>query len=404
MTRIGKGFVKRPEAASKTLCVLGNRLRKVGALRRNGSDDSDGTVGPVQVDTHAGALIEFGKAARQVSRESFLGGHFLKAAGNLTECLGPAGGGICHDGHMIPHVAVIFCQRHAGVNRGLTGGNRHVAGVGNQHRAVRHRTSGLRVNQFRELLQNLAHLVAALAASHIHNDVGVAPLGKLMLRHCFAGTESARDGCRAALGDREKRVNDTLAGDQGQRRLQTLLHGAGGTNRPLLAQGQVMRVAVFIAQHRNDVVNFVAAVRFHGLHHAAQGRRHHKAVLNDRCFRAHGINIAAVQFVARLDAQGNAPLAVFVQGRNAAAAGNKGTAFFLNRLQRALNAVKNIVKNAGAKRYIHGAARAHDRFAGAQTCRFLIHLNGRQLTGNADHFADKALLADVNHFRHGKTV
>ena len=404
MTRIGQGLIKRPEAAGKTLRVLGNRFREIGALGRNSADDGDGTVGTIQVDAHAGALIEFGKAARQVSRETFLSRHFLKAAGDLTKSLGPAGGGVCHDGHMVPHVAVIFSQRHAGVNGSLTGSHRHVTGVGNQHCAVRHRAARLRVNQFGEFLQNLAHLVAAFAAAHIHNDVGVAPLGELMLRHGFAGAESARDGCRAALGDREKRVNDTLAGDQGQRRLQTLLYGAGCTNRPLLAQGQVMRVAVFIAQHRNDVMNFVVAVRFHGLHHAAQGRRHHEAVLNDGRFRTHGIDIAAVQFVARLHAQGDSPLAVFVQGRNAAAAGDKGTAFFLNRLQRAFNAVKNIVKDAGAQRHIHGASRAHDRFAGAQARRFLIHLNGRQLTGNADHFADKTFFADVNHFRHGKAV
>ena len=63
----------------------------------------------------------------------------------------------------------------------------------------------------RELLQHLRHLVAALAAAHIDDDVRVAPLGQLVLGHGLAGAEAAGDGGRAALGDGEQRVDDALA-------------------------------------------------------------------------------------------------------------------------------------------------------------------------------------------------
>ena len=50
---------------------------------------------------------------------------------------------------------------------------------------------------FAELLQHLGHLVAALAAADVDDDVRVRPLGDLVLGHGLAGSESARDGSRA---------------------------------------------------------------------------------------------------------------------------------------------------------------------------------------------------------------
>ena len=42
-------------------------------------------------------------------------------------------------------------------------------------------------------VQHLRHLVAALAAADVDDDIRVAPLGKLVLRHGLAGAEAARD-------------------------------------------------------------------------------------------------------------------------------------------------------------------------------------------------------------------
>ena len=44
MSGIGQGFIKTPEAAHKTLGILGHRLGEVTALGRYGSDDGDGTL------------------------------------------------------------------------------------------------------------------------------------------------------------------------------------------------------------------------------------------------------------------------------------------------------------------------------------------------------------------------
>ena len=56
-------------------------------------------------------------------------------------------------------------------------------------------------------LQRLGHLVAAFAAADVDDDVGVAPFGQLVLGHGFAGAETAGDGRRAALGEREHRID-----------------------------------------------------------------------------------------------------------------------------------------------------------------------------------------------------
>ena len=133
---IGQVLVQSPEAADETLGVLGNGLGEVAALRGNGADDGNASLISVQGLHHTGSLIETGQAAGQVSREAFLGGHFLQSSGKLTKRLRPAGGGVRHDGYMVAHVAVILREGQAGVNAGLTGCHGHVGGVCDQHGSV----------------------------------------------------------------------------------------------------------------------------------------------------------------------------------------------------------------------------------------------------------------------------
>ena len=68
-----------------------------------------------------------------------------------------------------------------------------------------------RVLEVRELLEHLRHLVSALAAADVDDDVRVGPLGQLVLRNGLARSETAGDDGRAALGYREEEVDDALA-------------------------------------------------------------------------------------------------------------------------------------------------------------------------------------------------
>ena len=80
-----------------------------------------------------------------------------------------------------------------------------------------------------ELVDDVGHLVAALAAAHVDDHVGVAPLGDLLQQHGLAGAEAAGHGGGAAPRDREEHVEHPLAGDQRRRALQPSgVRAAGG--------------------------------------------------------------------------------------------------------------------------------------------------------------------------------
>ena len=93
----------------------------------------------------------------------------------------------------------------------LTGGHRHVGGIGDQSGPIHQKVAGPGVHQLGELLQHLGHLVSALAAADINDDIRVGPFGNLMLGHGLSGSESAGDGGSTALGDGEHGIQDTLS-------------------------------------------------------------------------------------------------------------------------------------------------------------------------------------------------
>ena len=126
VTGIGKCLVQSPEAADKSFRILCNRFGEVTTLRGNCTDNRYGTFCSVQVLHHSRTLIKCGKLGSQVSRETFLCRHLLQTSGKLTESLSPSGCGICHDGYVIAHIAVIFRKCDTCINRSLTGCNRHV--------------------------------------------------------------------------------------------------------------------------------------------------------------------------------------------------------------------------------------------------------------------------------------
>ena len=69
--------------------------------------------------------------------------------------------------------------------------------------------------ELRKLLEHAGHLVAALAAAEVDDDVGVAALGQRFQQDRLAGAEAAGNRGLAAQRDRKQRVEDALAGDQG---------------------------------------------------------------------------------------------------------------------------------------------------------------------------------------------
>ena len=225
-----------------------------------------------------------------------------------------------------------------------------------------------------------------------------------MLVHGLAGAEAAGDRRCAALGDRKQRVHDALTGDQRNGRRQTLLHRTGGTDRPLLTERQLMAVAEVVLQHCDHVMQTVFAVGLDLFDNARQVGTEQNAVLNDRGLGQCGVDLSALQTVARLDLERDRPQPLRIERRDRRAAADKRACLLLDLLERTLDAVKDIVENAGSEQHVHRCAGAGDRVAGLQTGRLLIHLDRRQPVGDADDLAHEVLRADVHHFHHLKAV
>ena len=129
-----------------------------------------------------------------------------------------------------------------------------------------------------------------------------------MLCHGLARSEAAGNCGGAALGDGEEGVDDALARDERKRCLQTLRHRTRRSDRPVLAERQLMQGAPFIAQHRHRVGHFIFAVGLDRLNHTAQSGRHHAAMFNDRRFGAYRVDVAAFDFITGLHAKRDVPL------------------------------------------------------------------------------------------------
>ena len=134
----------------------------------------------------------------------------------------------------------------------------------------------MRIDKLGELVQNICHLVATLAAADVDDDIGIGPLGDLVLGHGFSGTESARDGCCAAFCDREHRIQDTLSCDQRNGCRISFQGWTRYTDRPFLCQCDLFFGAVFQFQFYNRVKDGVLSVFGSPDNRAVDIRRNHR--------------------------------------------------------------------------------------------------------------------------------
>ena len=217
--------VEGPEDLDDAERVLRDRLGEVAAGRRDRADDRDRARVAVERGHEAGALVELGEPGREVRGIPLFAGHLLEPARDLAHGLGPARGRVGHQRDVVAHVAEVLGDGDPGVDRGLARRDGHVRGVRDQDRPLHERLARLRVLEVGELGQHLGHLVAAFAAADVDHDLGVGPLGELLLRDRLARAERPGDGGRTALRDREEAVEDPLSRDERDRRVLLLADG-----------------------------------------------------------------------------------------------------------------------------------------------------------------------------------
>ena len=303
---------------------------------------------------------------------------------------------------MVALVPVVLGDGHAGVDRRLPGGHRHIGGVGDEDGAVHQGLVALGVQQLGELLQGLGHLIAPLAAAQVDDDVGVRPLGQLVLGHGLARAEGAGDGGSAPLADGEEGVDDALPGDEGPVDGQALGHGTGGADGPALRELEGVDPALLVGELHQGVLHGVLPAGGRLCHRAAHPRGEDAAVEDEGGLRTLGIERAGGENVPLLDRDGHIPFLLQVQGGEVEAPADEGAALLLDDPEGAGDAVKDIGEQARPQENGHGLALGDHGLPGGEAGGVLVDLDGGQVGLDPHHLADEALVPHSYHVHHGQ--
>ena len=165
-----------------------------------------------------GALVELGGAAREVRRVALLAGHLLQARADLAQRLGPARQRVGHHRGAVAHVAEVLGDRQAEVDEASRAAMGMFEVLTTSTRAVDDRPARARIAQQGELVEHLRHLVAALPAADVDDDVGLGELGQRLLDHRLAVPKPPATATASSLGHGEEEVEDALTREKRLRR------------------------------------------------------------------------------------------------------------------------------------------------------------------------------------------
>ncbi len=251
-----------------------------------------------------------------------------------------------------------------------------------------------RVDQLGELGEDVRHLVAALAAADVDDHVGVGPLGQGLLRDGLARPEPPGDHGRAALRDREERVDDPLPGQQRQGRIELArvraapAYGPGlpHPDRPvavepggLIVDGQrPVRDALDGPPHPGRDEDPVVQVVL------ADGPEH----------------VPRADLRTDPDLGHELPALCVVDAGDREPTGDEVAAPLGEERQRALHPVVDRGEEPGAELHAKGFARVLDDLPRAQAGRVLVDLDDRDVLVEPDHLTRERLLADPHHVVH----
>jgi hypothetical protein len=166
----------------------------------------------------------------------------------------------------------------------------------------------------RELVQQLRHLVAALSAPDVHDNIRVGVLGERLLDHRLPRAEPARHDHRPTLGDGEQKVEDPLAGDEGPVVRQALSDRSRAPHRPGMRQAERRPV-----RQPPDRIGHGVLALVQRNHHAGRAGRDQDAMLDAGPFLDDADHVPAFDRVAAVHGGGEAPAPGGVERRRVGA-------------------------------------------------------------------------------------
>ncbi len=135
-------------------------------------------------------------------------------------------------------------------------------------------------------MQHTRHLIAALSAAYVNDDVGIAPLGETLLKHRLAGAEAAGKRRPPAPGDGKKGIENALSREQRSGDGKPLQHWPWLSHWPNVAHREFDSLALRIDQPAQRFVLRVFTARSDARYLAANSRRNQTAerLVSPQCY------------------------------------------------------------------------------------------------------------------------
>ena len=179
-----------------------------------------------------------------------------------------------------------------------------------------------------------------------------------------------------------------------------LFVGAAHADGPLLHHGQLTHLTVGQLHPGDGLGDVVLSGLGQPRHRALGALGHHDLVQHGLRLRHGAQNVAHSHGVAHSGGGGKVPQPVAVQRRHLNAAGDVAAHPADDLLQRTLDAVIDILDQAGAQLHAQRCAGGDHISAGTQTGRLLIHLYGGPVAGHIQDLSDQLLGTYAHHVRH----
>mmetsp|Transcript_34292 Transcript_34292/g.45169 ORF Transcript_34292/g.45169 Transcript_34292/m.45169 type:complete len:377 (-) Transcript_34292:682-1812(-) len=357
MLTLGELLVKTPEDADNGEGGGGDGIGEITTGGRDGTDDRDGTstVGGAEAVDVASTLVELGEGGTEISGETRIGGHLSETTGDFSEGLGPARGGVSHHSDVLTLITEVLSEGDTGVDGGLSGSDGHVGGVGDEGRAL-HDVVLATVDlgrQLGEVIEDLSHLVAALTAADVDDDIGVRVLGESLRDTGLTAAEGTWNSAGTALDRGEESVQDALAGRQRVHGSELLSDGSGATHGPEMRHGDVLAGTIVGLNDSDGLLHSVVASRHDFSKSASHLGGHHDLMLGEEVVLEDLTNaVTADDEVANLlgGVGGEHVGLVLVEAVDDDATGDEdGLELVGDSLERSLNTVEDIFQNTGTE-------------------------------------------------------
>ena len=277
------------------------------------------------------------------------------------------------------------------VHRGLTRGDGHIARVHHQYGAIDQRPPGLRIAQRGEIVEHFRHLVAALAAADIHDDVRCAVLRERLLEHGLARAKAAGHCDRTAFGNREEKVQHSLPGQKRTRHFHARAHGPRPPHRPVLHHSN-RPAGIELDYGVSD--RKVALV--HGADDPGASRRHEHLQHESAAF------LDRAEHVARGNTKADSTLRPEMETlgpieRGCGRAGFDAVARQIREpSQRPADAVDHAAEQPRTEFDCQRMALSNDRLSHADACGLFEDLHCRDVSSDAEYFAEQLPHADAD--------